>query len=90
MQDTVQTRSLEGPPQFAPMSFYGIFIQGIQPYSSFIGSNKRLFPWKFVAASLDEGKNMCIIYLLILSGSCLQSPLLQETGEVCPVPKGCA
>lgn len=72
------------------MSSYGIFLQGKQLYSSFLGSNKRTFPWKSVAAALEGGKDTQVIYLLVPSGNCLQSPLLQATGEVCTVPEGYA
>lgn len=49
-----------------------------------------MLAWKFVAAALSGGKDMQVIYLLVPSGSCLQSPLLQATGEVYPVPEGYA
>lgn len=80
----MQTPSLEGPTLFAPMSSYGIFLQGNQQYSSFLGFGERTFPWELVPAALCGGKDMQVIYLLVPSGSCLKSPLLQSTGKVYP------
>lgn len=45
-----------------------------------------MFPWEQVAAVLDGGKDSQVAYLMVLSGSCLQSPLLQSTGKVYPGP----
>lgn len=46
-----------------------------------------MFPGKMVAAALDRGKDMQIIYLLVPSGSCLHLPSLQASGKVYLVPK---
>ena len=89
-QHAVQAPSLEGPCQFVPMSSYGIFLQGNQQYSSFLGFNKRIFPWELVAAALNGSKDRQVVYLLVPSGNCLQSPFLQSISKVYPVPEGYA
>lgn len=42
---------------------------------------QRVFPWELAAVTLDRCKDMQVVYLLVLSGSCLRSPLLQSTSR---------